>query len=352
MTASKTPAKFYTPLAIGAPQPLRSQPVRLERMIHFLPPHNEKIRARIPQLVGDVDVILGNLEDAIPSDAKQAARRGFIEMAKANDFKQTGLWTRINCLNSPWVLDDLMEIVPAVGHKLDVVMLPKVEGAWDIHYLDQLLAQLEAKAGISKPIQIHAILETAEGVKNVEDICGASPRMHGISLGPADLAASRAMKTTRVGGGHPDYGVLADPDAANPSARRAFSQQDPWHYTFARMVDACVSYGLKAFYGPFADFSDPAACESQFRNAFLLGCAGAWSLHPSQIEIAKRVFSPDVAEVKFAKRILDAMPDGTGAVMLDGKMQDDATWKQAKVIVDLARVVAAKEPDMAKAYGL
>jgi malyl-CoA/(S)-citramalyl-CoA lyase len=352
MTASRTPAKFYTPLAIGAPQPLRSQPVRLERMIHFLPPHNEKIRARIPQLVGDVDVILGNLEDAIPSDAKQAARRGFIEMAKANDFKQTGLWTRINCLNSPWVLDDLMEIVPAVGHKLDVVMLPKVEGAWDIHYLDQLLAQLEAKAGISKPIQIHAILETAEGVKNVEDICGASPRMHGISLGPADLAASRAMKTTRVGGGHPDYGVLADPDAANPSTRRAFSQQDPWHYTFARMVDACVSYGLKAFYGPFADFSDPAACESQFRNAFLLGCAGAWSLHPSQIEIAKRVFSPDVAEVKFAKRILDAMPDGTGAVMLDGKMQDDATWKQAKVIVDLARVVAAKEPDMAKAYGL
>ncbi len=231
------------------------------------------------------------------------------------------------------------------------MMLPKVEGPWDIHYLDQLLAQLEAKHQIKRPIGIHALLETAEGVANVEAIAGASPRMHGMSLGPADLAASRAMKTTRVGGGHPGYGVLADPDPANATAARAFMQQDLWHYTVARMVDACATYGLKPFYGPFGDFSDAAACEAQFRNAFLMGCAGAWTLHPSQIDIAKRVFSPDVAEVKFAKRILDAMPDGTGAVMIDGKMQDDATWKQAKVIVDLARLVASKDPERAAAYG-
>jgi malyl-CoA/(S)-citramalyl-CoA lyase len=117
------------------------------------------------------------------------------------------------------------------------------------------------------------------------------------------------------------------------------------------MVDACAANGIKPFYGPFGDFSDAAACETQFRNAFLMGCAGAWSLHPSQIDIAKRVFSPDVAEVAFAKRILDAMPNGTGAVMIDGKMQDDATWKQAKVIVDLARQVAARDPDLAERYG-
>ena len=165
--------------------------------------------------------------------------------------------------------------------------------------------------------------------------------MHGMSLGPADLAASRAMKTTRVGGGHPDYAVLAD--AAEAGTARTRFQQDPWHYTLARMVDACASHGLKAFYGPFGDFSDPEACEAQFRNAFLLGCAGAWTLHPSQIAIAKRVFSPDIREVGFAQRILEAMPDGTGAVMIDGKMQDDATWKQAKVIVDLARLVREKE---------
>jgi malyl-CoA/(S)-citramalyl-CoA lyase len=345
----KAPRQFYQPLAIGAPPPLRDLPVRLERMIHFVPPHVEKLRAKVPDLARQVDVVLGNLEDAIPVDAKEAARRGFIEMAKATDFGATGLWTRINALNSPWALDDLVEIVGALGDRLDVVMLPKVDGPWDIHYLDQLLAQLEAKCGATKPILIHAILETAQGVNNVEAIATASPRMHGMSLGPADLAASRAMKTTRVGGGHPDYKVLAD--ATAPGAARASAQQDLWHYTIAKMVDACAAAGIKPFYGPFGDFSDPTGCEVQFRNAFLMGCAGAWSLHPSQIEIAKTVFSPDPAEVAFAKKIVAAMPDGAGAVMIDGKMQDDATWKQAKVLIDLARLVAAKDPAMAARYG-
>jgi malyl-CoA/(S)-citramalyl-CoA lyase len=351
---TRTPAKFFSPLAIGAPEPYRTLPVRLERMIHFVPPQNDKLRGRVKEMVGQVDVILGNLEDAIPADQKDAARSGFVKMAQENSFGQkgseTGLWSRINCLNSPWGLDDILTIVPAAGNKLDVIMLPKVEGPWDIHYLDQLLAQLEAKNGITKPILIHAILETAEGVKNVDAIAASSPRMHGMSLGPADLAASRGMKTTRVGGGHPSYGVLAD--ASAPNAQRTLFQQDLWHYTVAKMVDACQSTGIKAFYGPFGDFSDLAACEAQFRNAFLMGCVGAWSLHPTQIEIAKNVFSPDAAEVAFAQKILAAMPDGTGAVMIDGKMQDDATWKQAKVIVDLAKLVATKDPARATAYGL
>jgi malyl-CoA/(S)-citramalyl-CoA lyase len=346
----KLPRNFFKPLAIGAPAPLRELPLRLERMIHFVPPHIEKLRAKVPELIAQVDVVLGNLEDAIPADAKDAARRGFIAMAQACDFGETGLWTRINALNSPWMLDDVTQIVGAVGQKLDVVMLPKVEGAWDIHYLDQLLAQLEAKNGVKKPILIHAILETAEGVDNVADVAAASPRMHGISLGPADLAASRAMKTTRVGGGHPDYKVLAD--ATSPDAPRASFQQDLWHYTIAKMVDACASAGIKAFYGPFGDFADGAACEAQFRNAFLMGCVGAWTLHPSQVPIAKRVFSPEPSEVAFAKKIIAAMPDGSGAVMIDGKMQDDATWKQAKVLVDLAALVAEKDQEMGQRYGL
>ena len=346
---AKLPANFYKALAIGAPAPVRELPVRLERMIHFLPPHVEKLRNRIPQLINQVDVILGNLEDAIPVEAKEDARKGFITMANDHDYGNTGLWVRINGLHSPWVLDDLTDIVAQAGNKLDVVMVPMVQGDWDIHYVDQLLAQLEARHKIEKPILIHAILETAEGVKNVDDIASASPRMHGMSLGPADLAASRGMKTTRVGGGHPHYGVLAD--EVSPGKTRRFYQQDLWHYTIAKMVDACASNHIKAFYGPFGDFSDAQACEAQFRNSFLQGCVGAWTLHPSQIDIARRVFSPDVNEVKFAIKILDAMPDGAGAVMIDGKMQDDATWKQAKVIVDLARMVAETDVSMAKAYG-
>ena len=345
----KSPASFFKPLAIGAPEPIRELPIALERTIHFLPPHIEKMRVKAGKITKTVDVLVGNLEDAIPIEAKEAARNGFIEVAKSVDFGQTGLWTRVNALNSPWFLDDMTEIIAALGNKLDVVMIPKVEGAWDIYFVDQLLALLEARHQVRKPILIHAILETAQGVKNVNEIAQASPRMHGMSLGPADLAASRGMKTTRVGGGHPFYGVLADPGDENEE--RNFYQQDLWHYTVARMVDACLSNGLRAFYGPFGDFEDSAACEAQFRNAYLQGCAGAWTLHPNQIEIAKRVFSPEVNEVLFAKRILEAMPNGSGAVMIDVKMEDYATWKQAKVIVDLAKLVADKDPERAVAYG-
>lgn len=345
----KPPRHFFAPLAAGAPAPLRELPVKLERMIHFVPPHLEKVRAKVPELGREADVILANLEDAIPADAKEAARAGAIEMGRM-DLGSAGLWSRINALNSPWHLDDVTALVAGLGDKLDVIMVPKVEGPWDIHYMDQLLALLEAKHGLKKPILLHALLETAQGVANVEAICGASPRMQGISLGPADLAASRKMKTTRVGGGHPGYRVLSDPNAdAGP---RASAQQDLWHYTFAKMVDACAMHGIRPFYGPFGDIADAEACEQQFRNAYLMGCVGAWSLHPSQIAIAKRVFSPDVEEVRFALRILEAMPDGAGVAMLDGKMQDDATWKQAKVIVDLAKLVAAKEPEMGKVYGV
>src|SRR4051794_4077786 len=152
----KLPRNFFKPLAVGAPAPWRELPVKLERLIHFVPPHIEKMRAKVPELITQVDVVLGNLEDAIPADAKPAARRGFIELATAHEFETTGLWTRINALNSPWMLDDVTEIVAAVGQKLDVIMLPKVEGPWDVHYLDQLLAQLEARHAIHRPILIHA----------------------------------------------------------------------------------------------------------------------------------------------------------------------------------------------------
>jgi malyl-CoA/(S)-citramalyl-CoA lyase len=343
----KPPRQFFAPLAAGAPQPFREPPVKLERVIHFLPAHNEKVRAKIPEVIPQTDVILGNLEDAIPADQKDNARRGLIAMAE-NDFGDTGFWARVNALNSPWGLEDLLETIPVIGNKLDVVMVPKVEGAWDIHYVDQLLAQIEARHNIRRPVMIHAILETAQGVANVGEIALASPRMHGISLGPADLAASRKMKTTRVGGGHPGYRVIDDPVDGKT---RTSVQQDLWHYTFAKMVDACGVAGIKPFYGPFGDISDAEGCEQQFRNAYLMGCVGAWSLHPNQISIAKKVFNPEVEEVKFALRILEAMPDGAGVAMIDGKMQDDATWKQAKVIVDLAKQVAAKDKEMAAVYG-
>lgn len=351
----RSPKDFFKPLAVGAPEPLREIPFPPSRMIHFFPPHLEKVTAKLPEIAPTVDILLGNLEDAIPMDAKEAARAGLVKVAKENDFGDTQLWTRVNSLDSPWVLDDLNTLVTEVGDKLDVIMVPKVEGPEDIHYVDRLLAQLEAKAGLTKPLMVHAILETARGVSNIEEICLASPRMQGLSLGPADLAANRRMKTTRVGGGHPDYLVRVDPPAGEDgpeyNADRATFQQDLWHYTISRMVDACAMAGILPFYGPFGDIKDTVACEDQFRNAYLLGCVGAWSLHPVQIDIAKKVFSPEPAEVAHAQEVIDAMGDGTGAVMLNGKMEDDASVKQCHVVVNLARQLAERDPSLAERYG-
>ncbi|MDO7869524.1 HpcH/HpaI aldolase/citrate lyase family protein [Nocardioides jiangxiensis] len=346
---------FFSPLAVGAPAPVREIPAKPSRAIHFFDPGNPKMAAKVPDMVGTVDVLLGNLEDAVKAENKEIAREGLVKIGQEVDFGPTQFWTRINSLDSPWVLDDLTTLVPAIGEKLDVIMVPKVQGAEDIHYMDRILAQLEAKAGITKPILIHAILETARGVANIEEICAASPRMQGLSLGPADLAADRRMKTTRVGGGHPGYLVRADAprnDAGDLQydADRTTYQQDLWHYTIARMVDACAMHGLFPYYGPFGDIKDTVACEDQFRNAFLLGCVGAWSLHPVQIKIANKVFSPSVEDIKHARRVIAAMGDGTGAVMLDGKMEDDASVKQCKVMVELAERLAATDPDLKAMY--
>ncbi len=347
---------FFKPLAVGAPAPVHEIPFKPSRMIHFFPPSNAKMVSKVPDIAPTVDILLGNLEDGVPASDKEAARAGLIEVGKTVDMGSTQLWTRVNSLDSPWALDDLTQLVTEIGDKLDVIMIPKVEGPEDIHYVDRLLAQLEAKAGLDRPLLVHAILETARGMANVEEICGASPRMQGLSLGPADLAANRRMKTTRVGGGHPDYLVRDDPPvgadgAADLAAARGTYQQDLWHYTIARMVDACVMHGILPFYGPFGDIADVVACEDQFRNAYLLGCVGAWSLHPKQIDIAKRVFSPAPEAVAQAQRVIDAMGDGTGAIMLDGKMEDDASVKQCRVVVELAGELAARDPELAASYG-
>ncbi|HWJ63413.1 MAG TPA: CoA ester lyase [Acidimicrobiales bacterium] len=346
----RNPKDFFKPLAAGAPAPAREIPFRPSRMIHFFDPSNEKMAAKVPGIAKKVDIILGNLEDAIKAENKEAARNGLVAIAKSTDFGETQLWTRINSLDSPWVLDDLITLVTEIGDKLDVIMVPKVEGAEDIHYVDRILAQLEARAGLEKPILVHAILETAAGVANIEEICAASPRMQGLSLGPADLAANRRMKTTRVGGGHPGYLVRQDPIDGEIESDRTIYQQDLWHYTIARMVDACVANGIFAFYGPFGDIKDVVACEDQFRNAFLLGCVGAWSLHPVQIDIAKKVFSPDPKDVAHALHVIEEMGDGTGAVMIDGKMEDDASVKQCHVMVDLAKQLSARDEDVAGLY--
>src|SRR5579862_7096979 len=181
----RNPRDFGKPLAIGAPVPVLEIPFKPSRMIHFLDFSNDKMVAKVPDIAPTVDILLGNLEDAVPVDRKEAARAGLIRVGKDMELGDTQLWTRVNALESPWVLDDLTTLVAEIGDRIDVIMVPKVEGPWDIHYIDRLLAQLEAKAGLERPILVHAILETGLGVVNLEEIATASPRMQGMSFGPA-----------------------------------------------------------------------------------------------------------------------------------------------------------------------
>ena len=178
----RNPRDFGKPLAIGAPAPVLEIPVKPSRMIHFFDPSNPKMAAKLPELARQTDILLGNLEDAIPADKKLDAREGLVKVGREVDFGDTPLWTRVNSLDSPWFLDDVMRLVGEIGNRLDVIMIPKVEGPWDIHYVDRLLAQLEARHKVQRPILVHALLETALGVTNVEEICAASPRDAGHQL--------------------------------------------------------------------------------------------------------------------------------------------------------------------------
>ena len=141
----RSPRDFFKAKVVGAPEPLREIPVRPSRMIHFFDPSNEKMAVKVPDIAKNVDIMLGNLEDAVPIDRKEAAREGLVKIGKSVNFGDTQLWTRVNSLDSPWFLDDLIRLVGEIGNKLDVIMLPKVQGPWDIYFADQLLAQLEAK---------------------------------------------------------------------------------------------------------------------------------------------------------------------------------------------------------------
>ncbi len=343
------PHRFHAPLAVGAPAPYRELPVRLERVIHFFPPHVASVRARVASLAGELDVACGNLEDGIAPGDKESARRAVIDLACSSELGTTALWVRVNGLETPWYLDDVAELVAGAGNRVEVIMLPKVEGARDIHCIDRHLAQLEARHTLSRPILVHALVESSLGMLNVEEIAASSPRLQGMSLGPGDLAASRGMRTTSIGGWDPRYGVLGEPGGAG--ATRAFFPQDPWHATIVRLVDACRACGIRPFCGPFGELGDDAACEAWFRNASVLGCAGGWSLSPRQVPIVRRVFTPGSDEVREARRLVDALPGGSGVATVDGRMHDDASWKQARRLVELARLVAEREPAMRDAYG-
>lgn len=283
------------------------------------------------------DVIFLDVEDAVAPDDKEQARKNIIQALNEVDWGRKTMMVRINGLDTHYMYRDVVDIVEACP-RLDMILIPKVGVAQDVYAIDVLVTQIEAAKKRDKRIGFEVLIETALGMANVEAIAQSSRRLEAMSFGVADYAASTRARTTVIGGVHADSGVLTDKDG---SGNRQYFWTDPWHAAQTRMLVACRAYGLRPIDGPFGDFSDPDGFIAAANRAAVLGYEGKWAIHPSQIELANRVYTPSAAEVEKAKRIMEAMAQaarqGKGAVSLDGRLIDIASIRMAESLLAKAK---------------
>ncbi len=283
-------------------------------------------------LKSGVDFIFLDLEDAVAPDDKLSARRNIIQAINDLDWKGHGitLSVRINGLDTQYMVRDVVDLVEQAGHKIDTFLIPKVGVYADVYMVEAMVSQLEMQQGLKNRIGLEALIETALGMANVEDIArqGNRGRLEALHFGVADYAASNRARTTNIGGLNPDY------------------PGDQWHAAISRMTVACRAFGLRPIDGPFGDIQDPEGYKLGAKRAAALGCEGKWAIHPSQIALANEVFTPPAAEVEKAKRILVALKEaaaqGKGAASLDGRLIDAASERMANNIVKMAEAIAAK----------
>ena len=320
--------------------PVEQAPARLNRSELAVPGSQVQMFEKAAK--SDVDVIFLDLEDAVAPDEKEQARKNIIAALNEIDWGHKTMSIRINGLDTHYMYRDVVDIVEQAGERLDLIMIPKVGTAADVYAVDMMVTQIEDAKGYKKRIGFEHIIETALGMQNVSEIAAASKRNESLHFGVADYAASTRARTTIIGGVNPDYSVLTDP--AEDGSRNVH-WGDMWHYALARMVVAARANGLRPIDGPLGDFQDADGYRAAAKRAAVLGCEGKWAIHPSQIALANEVMSPSEAEITRANRILDAMAEaeasGKGAVSLDGRLIDYASIRQAEVLVEKAKQIAA-----------
>ena len=320
--------------------PVEQAPARLNRSELAVPGSQAQMFEKAAK--SDVDVIFLDLEDAVAPDEKEQARKNIIAALNEIDWGHKTMSIRINGLDTHYMYRDVVDIVEQAGERLDLIMIPKVGTAADVYAVDMMVTQIEDAKGYKKRIGFEHIIETALGMQNVSEIAAASKRNESLHFGVADYAASTRARTTIIGGVDPDYAVLTDP--AQDGSRNVH-WGDMWHYALARMVVAARANGLRPIDGPFGDFQDADGYRAAAKRAAVLGCEGKWAIHPRQIALANEVMSPSEAEITRANRILDAMAEaeasGKGAVSLDGRLIDYASIRQAEVLVEKAKQIAA-----------
>ncbi|MEM1382082.1 MAG: CoA ester lyase [Pseudomonadota bacterium] len=287
------------------------------------------------------DVVNLDLEDAVAPDDKEQARKNIVEAINDIDWGSKTVSVRINGLDTPYWVRDVVDLMEQTHGRLDLIMIPKAGNAKDVYTVDAIVSAIEAQKGAKKRLGLEVIIETAAGLAHVEEIAASSPRMEAMSIGPADYAAFMGMQTTAIGGTQENYHMIGDPQEDAP---RPIHYADPWHYPTVAIVAACRTHGVLPVDGPFGDFSDPDGFKAQALRSATLGMVGKWAIHPSQIALANEVFTPSDAAVTKAKRIIEAMAEaekqGAGAVTLDGKLIDLASIRQAQVVVKQAELIA------------
>jgi malyl-CoA/(S)-citramalyl-CoA lyase len=296
------------------------------------------------------DIVMLDLEDAVAPDDKEQARVNIIDALVEQDWSRCSVSLRINGLDTHYCYRDIIDVVEQAGAHVDTIMIPKVSCAGDVHLVATLLSQIEAAIGLDRRIGISVLIETALGMVNCEEIARACPeRMEAMVFGVADYAASLQSHTTSIGGANPDYAILTDPDAANAAARERH-WGDQWHYALSRIAVVCRAHGLRPIDGPFGDFTDREGYLASARRAAVLGYEGKWAIHPSQIELANEVFTPDQHLVEKTHRIIAAMnqaiAEGKGAVSLDGRLIDAASIRMAEVLLAKLEQIAARDDDL------
>jgi len=274
------------------------------------------------------DVVFLDLEDAVAPDDKEQARKNIIQGLNDIDWGKKTMTLRINGLDTHYMYRDVVDVMEQAGGRVHTLLVPKVGVPADLYMVEAMVNQIEQAKGLATRVGLEALIETALGMANVEDIARFGGRLEALHFGVADYAASMRARTVNIGGLNPNY------------------PGDQWHAAISRMVVACRAYGLRAIDGPFGDFSDPEGYKDGARRAAALGCEGKWAIHPSQVALANEVFSPPEAEVTRARRIIEelrkAEAEGRGAAALDGKMIDAASEKMARNVLVLADAIAAR----------
>jgi len=302
--------------------------MRLQRSELAVPGSSPKMFEKA--LNSNADYVFLDLEDAVSPNDKQSARENIIRALKEINWREKGktISVRINSLDTHYMYRDVADIMEKVGDKVDTILIPKVGTDSDVYMVDCLLTQIENQKKFKNKVGIECLIETALGMSNIKEIAKSSNRLEALHFGVADYAASLRARTVVIGGLNPDY------------------PGDQWHHGLSQLVMTCRAYGLRAIDGPFGDFNDPDAYIASAKRAAAIGIEGKWAIHPSQIDLANKVFSPPVAEVNRAKKILEeldkAAKEGKGAAQLDGRMIDAASARMAENIVNINKLIESK----------